>query len=261
MNIRKNFACALALLIAAGAVTAQADTVSISTLPPGALLNIQAQTVAKVVQEHTDLQMRIVTYNDAAATMASANVGRTEFAYATNDGAGDAVLGMAEHKGKPMKNLRVVAAMSPIRIGLMVRKDSDIKTVADLKGKRYPTGWQGLKEGIILSNALLSTAGLSLKDVDGVSTLNLIRAANDFKAGRLDSTLFAIGAPKVAEIDAAIGLRFLDLPDDDVARKAMASFRPEYTLEDVQPAPNYPGIVGPTTLMDVFHRFACQQGY
>ena len=53
---------------------------------------------------------------------------------------------------------------------------------------------------------MLATAGLSLKDVDGVPTTNLLRAADDFKAGRLDATLFAIGAPKMAEVDAAIAL-------------------------------------------------------
>ena len=90
MTLKSILAGVTALTIATAITTAAAETVSIATLPPGTLLNIQGQTVAKVIQENSDLQMRVVTYNDAAATMASANTGQTDFAYASNDGAGDA---------------------------------------------------------------------------------------------------------------------------------------------------------------------------
>ena len=45
--------------------------------------------------------------------------------------------------GKQEK-LRVLAVIHPIRVAFFVRKDSDIKTVADLKGKRVPLGFSAM---------------------------------------------------------------------------------------------------------------------
>ena len=119
------------------------------------------------------------------------------------------------------RDFKPVIATGEFCVLPMVRKDSGIDTVADLKGKRFPIGWQGFQQGIPLSNAMLATAGLSLDDMDGVPTANLLRAADDFKAGRLDATIFAIGAPKMAEVDAAVGIKFLDLPDTPEAAKTL----------------------------------------
>lgn len=241
---------AIALATAGLAGAARADTVAISTLPPGAINNVQAQAVAKVVQENTDLQMRVVTFNSPAAIMGAAEAGQAEFAFTSNDEAGVAVEGDDEYKGRPMKNLRVAATIFPFKVGILVRKDSGIESVADLKGKRFPIGWQGFQQGIPLSNAMLATAGLSLDDMDGVPTANLIRAADDFKAGRLDATIFAVGAPKMAEVDAAVGIKFLNLEDTPDAQKAMAAVRPEYHIAAQDPAPHLAGVIGKTNLME-----------
>ncbi len=40
---------------------ALAQPVSISTLPPGAINNVQAQVAAKVIQQHGGMQVRVVT--------------------------------------------------------------------------------------------------------------------------------------------------------------------------------------------------------
>jgi TRAP transporter TAXI family solute receptor len=249
-HVFKLVASAAFAATAAWAGAAQAQTVAISTLPPGAINNVQAQAVAKVVQENSDLQMRVVTFNSPAAILGSTEAGQTEFSFTSNDEAGTAVAGKEAYEGKAMKDLRIAVTVFPFKVGILVRKDSGIDSVADLKGKRFPIGWQGFQQGIPLSNAMLATAGLSLDDMDGVPTANLLRAADDFKAGRLDATIFAIGAPKMAEVDAAVGIKFLDLPDTPEAAKAMAAVRPEYHLADQVPLPHLAGVIGDTTLME-----------
>ena len=47
-----------AAALLAGAV--QAQTVGFATLQPGTLLNAQASVIAKVVQDHTKLQVRVI---------------------------------------------------------------------------------------------------------------------------------------------------------------------------------------------------------
>lgn len=236
---------ALAILVG----TAAAQTVSISTLPPGSINNVQTQAIAKVVQDKAGIQVRVVTFNSSAASMGAVQAGQAAFTFMSNDEVGVAVRGKDEHKGKPLDKLQLAATVFPFRVGVLVRKDSGINTVAELKGKRFPIGWQGFPQGIALSNAILATAGLSLNDTRGVPTANLLRAADDFKAGRLDATVFAVGAPKMAEIDAAVGIKFISLDNSEEAKKAMASIRPEYTIASQAPLPHLNGVIGETNLM------------
>lgn len=274
--MRRHLACAITLAVAAGLVTpagpapAWAAPVSISTLPPGAINNVQAQVIAKVVQERSGLQMRVVTFNAPSAILGAVQNRQAEFTFTSNDEAGAAYRGKDEYAGQPMRDLRIALTVIPFTVGIMVKADSPIKTMRDMKGRRFATGWQGFRQGIPLANAMLATAGLSLDDVEGVPAANLLRAADDFKAGKTDGAQFAIGAPKVAEIHAAVGgVRFLPLEDTAEAVKRMQAIRPEYHINMAQPSPVLPGVVGPTPLLgyyinilthqavpeDVVHRF------
>jgi TRAP transporter TAXI family solute receptor len=242
---------AAALLAAtAGAALAAADPISVSTLPPGAINHAQAQVIAKVIQENSDLQSRVVSFNSPAAILGAVDSGQADFALSSSDESTVAHTGTEDYQGRPMKNLRVAFTIMPFAVGLIVRKDSPIKTVADLKGKRFGTGWQGFKQGIPLANAMLATAGLSLDDVDPVPVSTLLRAADDFKAGKSDAFQFAVGGPKVAEIHAAVGgVRFLSFDHSPEATKRMQAVRKAYRPVLVNPLPHYVGVDGPTWLM------------
>jgi hypothetical protein len=245
---------AVALIAVTGAGRAAAQTVAISTLPPGSINHLQASAIAKVVQEHSGLQMRVITFNSPAAIIGAAQNRQAEFAYTSNEEAGSAFNGTDDYEGKAMKDLRVAFTVFPFRVGIIVRNNSDIKKVADLKGKRMATEWSGFRQGIPLFNGMLATAGLSLKDANPVPTTDLLRAADDFKAGRSDAFIFAVGGPKVAEIHASIegGVRFLSFDNTPGALAGMQAVRKEYRVAAVQPQPNWPGIIGPTNLMEYY---------
>lgn len=241
---------AAALLTAAMGAGAAADPIAVSTLPPGAINHAQAQVIAKVIQENSDLQTRVVSFNSPAAILGAVEAGQADMALSSSDESTVAYVGTEDYQGKAMKNLRVAFTIMPFAVGLIVRKDGPIKTVADLKGKRFGTGWQGFKQGISISNALFATAGFSLKEVDPVPVSTLLRAADDFKAGKTDAFMFAVGGPKVAEIHAALGgVRFLSIDHSPEATTRMQSVRKAYRPVLVNPAPHYAGVEGPTWLM------------
>jgi len=238
-----------ALVLASG-VTVQAGPQTLATLPPGAINYVQAQVIAKVIQQNSDLQMRVIPFRGNSAEMEAVNSKQVGFSVMDATDATVAVEGIKEFKGRPLKNLRVAFTIMPFAVGLMVKKDSDIQTIADLKGRKFPTGWTSFKNGEALSNGCLATAGLSLKDVDPVPASNLIQAADDFKAGRTVGTMFAIGAPKVAEVNAALGgIRFISLDNSPEAVGRMKSVRSEYYSMTVNPRPNWPGILKQTNLL------------
>jgi uncharacterized protein len=244
----------IAVAFSAGAVSqSAAQTVAISTLPPGAINHLQAAAIAKAVQENSDLQMRLLTFNSPAAIIAAADQKQAEFAYTSIEEASDAASGTNEYP-KAMENIRMAFTVFPFRVGIIVRNNSDIKTVADLKGKRIGSGWTGFRQGIALWDGLLANAGLSLADTTPVPTTDLLRAADDFKAGRSDAFMFAVGGPKVAEAHASIegGVRFLNMDDSPEAVARMQKVRQEYTVAPQQPAPHLAGVIGPTNLMQYY---------
>jgi TRAP transporter TAXI family solute receptor len=248
------FACGAVALLSLAAGAAGAQTVAISTLPPGAINNVQAAAIAKAVQENSDLQMRLLTFNSPAAIVGAAQNKQAEFAYTSADEAAVAFLGEKDYSGRGMKDLRVAFTVFPFRVGAIVKNNSDIKHVRDLKGKRIASDWTAFKQGIDFWNAMLGTAGMSLKDTSPVPTTDLLRAADDFKAGRSDAFTFAAGGPKVAEIHASIdgGVRFLSFDDTPEALKGMQAVRQEFHVAPVQPRPNWPGVIGPTNLMQYY---------
>ena len=85
--------------------------------------------------------------------------------------------------------------------------------VADLKGARSPDGYVAQKIILNLIDAHLETAGLTRKDLKPVPVASVVAGANAFIAGKTDVFLFALGAPKVREAHAKIGIRALAIPN------------------------------------------------
>jgi hypothetical protein len=155
-------------------------------------------------------------------------------------------------KGNPKPNLRVALTLFGFQMAFWVRKDSPIQSIADLKGKNIPSDWVQQTSVITHLNALLAAGGVSMNDVKKVPTVNVIRASEDFKSGNIDVFFFAVGAPKVQEISAAVGgLRVLNmeiLPDSEARMKRI---RPEYYFSTVNPAPHIAGIDKPTKVQTI----------
>lgn len=241
----------VALALVSGA--AAAETVGFSTLPVGAINHLQAQIIGKVVQSHTDLQVRVIPVAGTTATQAAVQNRDAEFTIGDVNNMTDALRGEGMFENlKPMPDVRVVLKLTDFPIGIMVRKDSDIKTLQDLKGKTYPVGWQAFPNGIPLGRGVLASAGMTFDDIVGVNVSGLIPAADDFKAGKLDSTLIALPAPKVREVDAAVGgIHWLSMPNDAEALARVQEIKPDYGIMTVNPGPAAVGVTGPTNFLRI----------
>lgn len=236
------------LLVVAAVAGASAQVVSIASLPPGTINNVQAQALAKVVADNSQLRVRVITYNSAAAVLAAVENGQAEFGFMSNDEIGAAIRGEGEHEGRAMPSLRYAATILPLKMGLFVRASSDIETLADLEGKRIPAGWLGFRQGLDTMSAFLAAGGLDFDRVESVEVSNLIRAADDFNAGRVDATVFAASAPKVEELHASVsgGIRFLGFEDSAETASAIQSVRPEFERVELTAQERVPGITDPT---------------
>src|SRR5882672_978022 len=252
------FSRAASLAAAAFASAAGAQTVGFATLPPGSILHAQASVIAKVVQDHSKLQVRVNGYGGDAPILEAVNTQKADFLLLDVGEVADAYKGQGDWKGKPMPNLRSAITLYGSQMAFWVKKDSGIDSIADLKGKRVPSEWAQQTGVLPHTTALLNAGGITYDDVVKVPEVNVVRAADDFKAGKLDLLFFAVGAPKVAEVAASVGgLRLLPIDRLPDAERRMKKVRAEYYFSRVNPAPHIDGVVAVGTHVknDVVYEF------
>src|SRR6266852_7633258 len=246
------FSRAAGLAAAAFASAAGAQTVGFATLPPGSILHAQASVIAKVVQDNSKLQVRVIGYGGDAPILESVQSQKADFLLLDVGEIAEAMAGEGNWKGKPHANLRNAMTLYGFQMAFWVRKDSPINTIADLKGKRVPAEWVQQTSVIVHMGALLDAGGIGWNDVVRVPEVNVVRAADDFKAGKLDLLFFAVGAPKVQEVAASVGgLRLLPIDKLPDAERRMKKVRTEYYFSRVNPAPHIAGVDKPSKVQTI----------
>ncbi|MEO7402791.1 MAG: TAXI family TRAP transporter solute-binding subunit [Burkholderiales bacterium] len=250
--LSRPFVGATALAISLiGEATAQA-TYGFATLPPGSLLHAQASVIAKAVEDTTKMQIRVIGFGGDAAMFDAVNTKKADFLILDVGETSDALQGARTWKDNAKSNLRLAMTLYPFQMGPFVRKDSTIQSMADLKGKRVPSGWVAQTGNLPHAQAMLGTGGLTYNDVTQVPAVNVIRAADDFKSGKLDVFFFAVGAPKVAEVAASVnGVRYVPLNVGPDSLAALKKVRTEYYFTKANPAPHVAGIDKPTDVLTI----------
>ena len=239
---------ALALPALAGSSLVIAQSAGMGTTKT-AFTSQAGTAIAKVVSQNTSIRMRAQKFGGSSVYVPLLNKGQIDFALANELEMLYAVTGTVIYK-KKHPNLRIVTVLTPFRTAVFVRKNSSFRTMADLKGKRFPSGWASQKIIIPLMNGYFANAGMSYDDVQKVPARNVPAGANDFAAGKADAFFFVFGAGKVRETAAKVGgLRVLGL---DPSPAAMARLRqhvpPAYALM-VKPSKRNVGVDKPLHVM------------
>lgn len=164
--------------------------------------------------------------------------GRGELALALGDSVSDAWAGVEEAGFKaPLKKLRAIAATYPNYIQIVASKESGIKTLADLKGKRISVG--APKSGTELNaRAIFEAAGLSYKDMGKVEFLPYAESVELIKNRQLDATLQSsgLGMAAIRDLAATMPISFVEVPAEVTAKVGNAAYQPA-----VIPAKTYDG--------------------
>ena len=146
--------------------------------------------------------------------------GKGELAFTLGDSLADAWKGNAEvgFKAK-LDKLRTVAAIYPNYIQIAALKDSGIKTLADLKGKRLSVG--APKSGTELNaRAILEGAGMSYKDLGKVEYLPFNESVELMKNRQLDATLISagLGVSAIRDLCASVECVIVEIPKSVVEK-------------------------------------------
>ncbi|MCB2187041.1 MAG: TAXI family TRAP transporter solute-binding subunit [Deltaproteobacteria bacterium] len=125
-----------------------------------------------------------------------ANKGETVVGLVMGDVAYQAYNGVDKFKDKP-QSILAMAAMYPNVLQLVTLKDSSVKTVSDLKGKKVSTGAPGSGTAF-MAELVLSAVGIPLDAMD-VRRLSFNETANALKDGTIDAGFWVV-APGTSSI-------------------------------------------------------------
>ncbi|MCS6876752.1 MAG: TAXI family TRAP transporter solute-binding subunit [Geminicoccaceae bacterium] len=163
--------------------------------------------------------------------------GKGEIAFTLGDSLIAAWKGDAEAGFKaPLDKLRGIAAIYPNYVQIVASRESGIRTLQDLKGKRLSVG--APRSGTELNaRAVLAAAGLSYADLGKVEYLPFAESVELMKNRQLDASLQSagLGVASIRDLATAIPIQMVPIPPEIVA-KIGDPFRP-----GVIPAGTYTG--------------------
>ena len=245
MNYRQALAGIGALAAALAFVTpASAQLYALGTGKQGFFTYSAGAAIAKVASDG-GLNLRVKPFGGTSAYVPGVNAGEQQFGLANELETHYAVTGTVIYN-KPQTNLRVVAVLTPLYSEFFVAKNSPIKSIKELKGKRVPTGYASQRVLDVLTKGTLANGGLTEQDVQAVPVPNVAGGANEFEQGKADVFMFALGSGKVAEVNSKVPVRVLPIDPSKEAMAKLKKFIPVAYAIEVKPAKGRAGVDEPT---------------
>lgn len=174
--------------------SAHAETFTIGTNQQGSLFYSLGAALSKVMVEKTGKQFRVTPFAGSSTYIPMLNTGRLAFGFANGGEATFAHQGIGSFKDRPNENLRLVGVTIATQTSFAVPRDSDVKTLKDLAGKRLPSGYNSGRTFHYYSNAALSTVGMSVEEGKKVPMPNFVKAINAMAENRIDAALIPMNA-------------------------------------------------------------------
>lgn len=245
----------LALLLACGCAEREAgaglNRITIATGPTGTAYHQMGTSLSTVVERELDLGSTARPHTGSSLYIPQMHRGELPF------GLNNATDTAAAYRGEmvypqPLLNLRAAMLVSRSPLQYFVRGDSDIHSMADLRGRPVVTSFRANVPFDVINAATLATAGLALEDVQQVTVAGIPDAIRALVDGRVVAASTLLGIPAFREAHATVpgGLRVLPLGPDEQALTSM----PGFEAFELQPGPGAPGIDKPTRVarMDIY---------
>lgn len=225
---------------------AAAQVVGLGSTATGGTSQV-GRSLAAAISEVGPVQVRPQELANTSDYVPLVNAGEIEFGISNIVQLSYAVSGTGMSAGRPNPNLMMVATLMPFRNAYIVRRDSDIRSVSDLVGKRVPVFADG-ELGDYVTKGYFANAGLDLSGVVPVQVPNFPRMWSSFAEGTADVAIVVVGAGNSREFDASFGIRYLSFDDSPEAVERMREFLPQTYLQTLEPTAAIPGLAGPTNV-------------
>ena len=232
MSIQKWAAAMAAVLAFAGTAHAQ-QFFRIGTGGTAGTYYPVGGMIANAVSQPGKIVATAQASNGSLANVNAIAGGSMEAGLSQSDVATWAFTGTGAFEGKPkVTDLRMIANLYPESVHLVVKKNSGIKTVADLKGKRVALDEPG--SGTLI-NARMVLAAYGVKESDiKPEYIKPNQAGDKLKDGALDAFFFVGGAPAgaIAEL-ASSGAGIELVPISGGPAEALRKSSPYFAVDNI----------------------------
>ncbi len=224
--MKKRFLVAVLLLAlsALPAFAAQKRQINFAGSSTAGTWYIFCGAVANVVNKYVPtLEATPIPSNSQLENLRKIKSGQTDFGLASPSVAQPAYVGEAPWKGEKYENIRAVFNIYTSPLHLVVKKDSPIKSVQDLKGKTIAGGQPGASANIAF-HVVMEAAGMTQKDYKLVP-LNDADRVDALVNGKADMSIWlqAVTAPVLKELAMLHDVRLIPLD-----AKTVANFEKKY---------------------------------
>lgn len=238
---------ALTGCIAAGCGTIT-DRIRFGAAGLGGMYHAFADTFSDIAQSDEDYKMEVKTTAGSAANLRLLSDDYVQLAIAQADITNDAYYGTGIFEGKEYQGYSAIAGLYTEACQIVVRDDSDIRSVDDLQGKKISVGEEesGTEQN---ASQILAAYGLTDQLVDKVN-LDYTEAASELKDGEINAFFCTAGIQTtvIGELAKQCGIRLLDL--DEKGKDKLLKAYDFYTEYEI-PAETYTGQTEPVETVGV----------
>lgn len=230
------------------AVDANSQSVGIGAGQQGSQNYGASAAIGKFLSDELGLDVRVQSYGGVGQTLPLVDSGRLDLAVVPSPDFTAAALGQPPFDGHALKNLRMIAVLGPSYYGFMVRKDSEMTKVSDVKGKVITYGYATQPALRLQVEGILAAGGLSIDEMQLDNVPSVPNGVDDLIAGNTDVAFFAVQGGKAREAEAAVGIEWLALENTPENNAAMQKFVPSAYIATVA-AGQAAGLDEPTPMM------------
>jgi TRAP transporter TAXI family solute receptor len=260
---RSGIGASLALAAALGAYSAApavAAELQVSFIGGGATgawtRNLTA--MSECLRQNSDIRATVTPTQGGMDQFVKLNAGRGDFGFSYQNVMVDAWKGDGDFKSRPMRDLRVVGVAEQLAVlHWVVSKASGIKTLADLRGKRFAPGPIGTVSRAIVTN-FLENAGV-MKDIQ-VANVSSSEMNAYLRDGKLDGWAWMGSVPisPATEISVSKVGSLLDV-QKEIDESGFLSKNPFFRKVTI-PADAYPNLERPVTSFGLNGVFIAYKG-
>ncbi len=202
-------------LVALLPVGAGAEELRLSTGPMGGSWYPLGGAIAELIKEKAGVGVT-VSPGGGIANVLAIETGKTDLGFGNTSSTVDGVAGREPFKAKT-QSVRYVSTLYRQFFQIVVREDSGVKSVADLKGKSIAPGPRGFT-GEQIARHVLQVYGLSYADMSKVNHVGYNDAISLMRDRHLDAfmPITTIPASSIMDIASSHKIRLLSLPEEKI---------------------------------------------
>jgi TRAP transporter TAXI family solute receptor len=195
----------------------QVDTsqITIGAASQGGFWYALAGAYGNIIEEELDSTVAVVEGGSLANIEGIAG-GQFQIGLANGQNVIEALEGFGGFE-EPVSGFSGIAALYPNVNHIIVREDSDIRSISDLEGKRVSPGIKGYG-GEVAFRQILELNDMSYDDLAQVEYIGTSDGANQLRDGQLDAIVTMLVTPIAVfeELDASVGVRLVPISDETV---------------------------------------------